>query len=91
MKQRVGHKRKLGENNNSTKNCLVLQQVMTVHSRQNGPNFKPLVDSLLPAPNPLLYFRGVWVGLHDTRAFHVGWGGALIAPIRLTPLARLQH
>ena len=91
MKQRVGGKRKLGENYNSTKNCLVLQKIMTVRGRQNCPIFKPLIHRLLPAPNPMLYFRSVRVGSTYTRAFDVGWGRALIAPICLAPLSRLQH
>ena len=81
LKQKVGSKRKLCENDKSTKNCLVLQQ--------NGPIFKPLVDFLLPATNPLLYFSGVWIGLHGNREFHVGWGSALTASNRL--FAQLQH
>ncbi len=56
------------------------------------PNsWNALVDGLLPTPYPLLYFRSVRVCLQNTWAFDVGWGGALIAPIHLTPLPRLQH
>jgi len=79
------------ENNNSTKNCLVFQQVMTVGCRQNCPILEPLIDGFLLTPYPLLYFGGVWICLQNTWAFDVGRGGALVAPIRLTPLSRLQH
>ncbi len=91
MKQRVGRERKLGETNKSTKNYLVLQQVVVVHGRQNGPIFEALVHSLLLAPNLLLYLSGVWVSFHNTGAFYVGWGRALVAPIHLIPLPWLQH
>ena len=79
------------ENNNSTKKRLVFQQVVTVGCRQNCPILESLIDGFLPTPYPLLYFSGVWICLQNTWAFDVGWGGALVAPIRLTLLSRLQH
>ncbi len=91
LKQKVGCKRILDENDNSTKDWLVLQQVVIVHAQQNGPVFEVLLHSLLPAPILLLYLSGVWVSLHNTRKFYVGLGGALVAPIHLIPLPRLQH
>jgi hypothetical protein len=66
LKQRIGHKRKLGENDNSTKNYLVLQQVVTVHGQQNGPLFEALVHSLLLALKPLLYLSGIWIDIRTT-------------------------
>jgi hypothetical protein len=91
LKQRIGRQQKLGENNNSTENRLVLQQVVTVRAGQNSPIFEPLVDALLSASYPLLNFFSSGIRLHNIWAFDVGWGGALIAPIRLAPSPLLQH
>ena len=83
-------KRKLGQNDNGTKNCLVLQKVMTVRGRKNCPILEPFVDRLLPASYPLLYFCRCRVCLNNTRTLCIDWGGALVAPICLTPLSWLQ-
>ena len=64
---------------------------MTVCTAQNSPILEPLIYGLLAASYPLLYSSSSRIRLHTARAFHVGWGGALVPPIRLAPLPWLQH
>jgi hypothetical protein len=90
LKQRISHQRKLCKYGNSTENRLVLQQVVPVCTRQNGPIFEPLVHGLLAASYPLLNFSSSRIRQETARSFYVGWGGAFVPPIRLTLFAWLQ-
>ena len=62
-------KRKLSKDNNCTKNCLVLNQLVAIRGRQNRPIFEPFVKGLLTVPNPLLHLCLLRICLNNSRAF----------------------
>jgi hypothetical protein len=70
LPQRIFHKRKLGKDYDSTKNCLVLKQLVVIWGRQYCPIFEPFDDHRLTAPLPLLHLNIVWFRLNNSRAFH---------------------
>jgi hypothetical protein len=82
---------KLSKDNNGTKNCLVLKQLVAIRNGQNRPIFEPFVNRLLTVPHPLLHLCLLRICLNNSRAFCIHWRITLIAIIHLTPLPLLQN